>query len=306
MEYLVTGGSGFIGRHIIRLLGKAAVIDLVKSSEPGVTQQANVDISSESSLEEMLRVARGKEALFHLAANPEVKVGDPKEHINIGLVGTYHVLEVARKADIQSFVFASSSTVYGEAALTPTPEDFPLSPISTYGAMKVASEALISAYASYYGIRAVSLRLANVVGGDAPRGVIHDFVEKLKKNPHELEILGDGTQTKSYFHVEDCARGFVMALGWGKKGKNTPYNLGAFDAIDVISIANIVISEMGFNASDVKIRVTGGLDGRGWMGDVKYAWLSIERAKREGWIPSLKTSEEAVRKAVREMLQVTA
>ncbi|MGC8635833.1 MAG: NAD-dependent epimerase/dehydratase family protein [Thermoprotei archaeon] len=302
MDYLITGGSGFIGRHLLKELGGASIIDIVKSSDPNVKEQANLDIASESSLEEMEKISRGKEAIFHLAANPEVRVGDPNVHISVGLVGTYHVLEAARKADVPNFVFASSSTVYGDAALTPTPEDYPLAPISTYGAMKVASEALISAYASYYDIKAVSLRLANVVGGDAPRGVLHDFIGKLRSNPRELEVLGDGTQTKSYFHVDDCARGFAMALKWGKRGRNTAYNLGAVDAIDVISIAKITIEEMGFNPSEVKIHTTGGLGGRGWMGDVKYAWLSIEKAKKDGWLPAIKTSEEAVRKAVREIL----
>jgi len=302
MDYLVTGGSGFIGRHLIKLLGGATVVDLVKSGNPLVKEEYLVDIASDSSESALERAARGKGAIFHLAANPEVRVGDAKLHAQVGVLGTYHVLEAARKADVDRFVFASSSTVYGEAPLTPTPEDFPLAPISTYGAMKMAAEGLISAYASYYGISAVSLRLANVVGGDANRGVVHDFVEKLSKDPTSLEVLGDGTQTKSYFHVEDCAKGFAMALNWGTKGKNTAYNLGSYDAIDVLTVARVVMEAMGMNPQSVKIRIAGGIDGRGWMGDVKYAWLSVEKAKRAGWKPVYADSASAVKKAVSEML----
>ncbi|MGC8631156.1 MAG: NAD-dependent epimerase/dehydratase family protein [Thermoprotei archaeon] len=301
MSYLITGGAGFIGRHLLKQLGGAAVVDQVKVDNPSITELYLVDIASESQIELLEKAARGKDAIFHLAANPEVRVGDPKTHINVGVIGTYHVLEAARKADSKTFVYASSSTVYGDANLTPTPEDFPLAPISTYGAVKMAAEGLISAYASYYGISAVSLRLANVVGGDAPRGVIHDFIEKLSKDPKNLEILGDGTQTKSYFHVDDCAKGFAMALHWGIKGKNTAYNLGSRDAIDVLTLAKIVVSEVGLDESKVNIKTTGGLEGRGWPGDVKYAWLSIEKAKRAGWQPDLPTSEAAIRRAVKEI-----
>jgi len=143
--------------------------------------------------------------IFHLAANPEVKIGstDPSIHFQQNVVATYNLLERVRRAEEGPIlVFTSTSTVYGEALKIPTPEDYaPLKPISTYGASKLACEALISAYAYTYGFKAVILRLANIVGPRSRHGVIHDFIQKLRKNPHELEILGDGTQTKSYLHT---------------------------------------------------------------------------------------------------------
>jgi len=299
MDYLVTGGAGFIGRHLIPLLGSATIVDTVPRGPDTVV----TDISLPSSQEALDRAAKGKSAIFHLAANPEVRVGDPELHLSVGAFGTLRVLEAARKADVGKLIFASSSVVYGEASLQPTPEDYPTSPISSYGAAKLAAEALISAYASYYGMQAVSLRLANVVGGDAPRGVLRDFMTKLRANPRELQILGDGTQTKSYFHVDDCAAGFYQAINWGARGKNSVFNLGAQDALDVLSIARITAQEMGIDSQKVKLVLAGGPDGRGWMGDIKYAWLSIEKAKGAGWRPKFPTSEQAIRQALREMLK---
>jgi UDP-glucose 4-epimerase len=144
--------------------------------------------------------------VFHLAANPEVKIGstDPNIHFQQNIVATHNLLELMRKAERQpTLVFTSTSTVYGEASEIPTPEDYaPLIPISTYGASKLACEALITVYAYTYGFKAIIYRLANIVGPRSRHGVIFDFVEKLRRSPGQLEMLGDGTQTKSYLHVK--------------------------------------------------------------------------------------------------------
>jgi len=154
------------------------------------------------------RSVDGVEAVFHLAANPEVKLSStcPEIHYQQNVVATFNLLEAIRKTgNIKTFIFTSSSTVYGEPTKIPTPEDYaPLKPISVYGASKLACEALISAYAHTYGFKAIIYRLANIVGPRNKHGVIHDFMQKLKTKPKELEILGDGTQNKSYLYINDC------------------------------------------------------------------------------------------------------
>jgi UDP-glucose 4-epimerase len=200
-------------------------------------------------------------------------------------------------------VFASTSTVYGEATVFPTPEDYgPLLPISVYGAAKLGCEALISSYCHTFGFSGVLLRFANVVGARAKHGVIVDFVGKLKRNAEELEILGDGRQRKSYLHVEDLVNGFFAVLPClDKAGCVEAFNVGSSDWVDVKRIAEIVCEEMNVKP---KFRFNDALgDGRDWKGDVKAMRLAVEKIMGLGWKPTL-TSEESVRLGCREILQV--
>jgi len=227
---------------------------------------------------------------------------EPDVHFRQNVVATYNLLEALRRSEVaESLVFTSSSTVYGDASEIPTPEDYaPLVPISVYGASKLASEALIIAYAHTYGFRAVIYRLANIVGPRSRHGVIYDFIRKLKANPGELEILGDGTQAKSYLHVDDCIE--AMLFGLAKSASRVGiFNLGSEDRVDVKTIAAIVVREMGLE--EVGFRFTGGVDGgRGWRGDVKYMHLAIDKLKTIGWNPRL-NSVEAVTKTARSTLK---
>lgn len=192
--------------------------------------------------------------------------------------------------------------MYGEPDKVPTPEDYgPLIPLSLYAASKLACEALISAYCYTFGMHAVMYRFANVIGPRSTHGVIFDFVNKLRVNPHTLEILGREPGTKkSYIHISDCTDGMVHAY------ENFPekvgiYNIGSEDFIDVKTIADIICEEM--NLKDVKYSWTGGVDdGRGWKGDVRTMLLSIERMKALGWKPKY-GSMEAVRLTARELVK---
>jgi len=164
--------------------------------------------------EDIAKVIKDCKVVYHLAANPEVRTSytSPDTHFQENVLATYNLLEVVRKTGkINTLVFTSSSTVYGEAVKIPTSEDYaPLEPISVYGATKLACEALITSYAHMYGFRAVIYRLANVIGPRSQRGVIHDLVQKLKGNPKELEVLGNGEQRKSYLYVDDCVRALLL------------------------------------------------------------------------------------------------
>jgi UDP-glucose 4-epimerase len=315
VEVLVTGGAGFIGSHLVDALmaraDKVCVFDNLSTGSfenirhwldsPNFTFIKG-DLLSPIDLEKLKIERYG--IVFHLAANPEVKIGltDPNIQFQQNIVATHNLLELMRNAERQpTLVFASTSTVYGEASEIPTPEDYaPLKPISTYGASKLACEALITAYAYTYGFKAIIYRLANIVGPRSRHGVIFDFVEKLRRSPGQLEILGDGTQRKSYLHVKDCIDAILLGLD-KSSAQVEVFNVGSEDQADVKTVAQIVIGEMGLEG--VKLAFTGGVEGgRGWKGDVKNMLLDISKLKALGWKPKL-DSKQAVRKAARSLIR---
>ena len=223
-------------------------------------------------------------------------IGKLLKRQNIGAVSTSNNSETIQNPTL---IFTSTSTVYGEPTKIPTPENYaPLNPISIYGATKLASENLTSAYAYTYDFKAIILRLANIVGPKSQHGVIHDFIQKLKKNSGELEILGDGTQTKSYLYISDCINAILLTLQKSKEQVEI-YNAGSEDQIPVTKIAQIVAKEMGLK--NVKLTYTGGVDGgRGWKGDVKNMLLNIDKLKTLGWKPKHNT-QQAITKTIKEL-----
>jgi len=313
---LLTGGAGFLGSYLVDALQERkdalTVVDNLSSGKMenllgafrrGSFKFVRVDIKDSSDLVEMMD---GVDTIFHFAANPEVRIGstDPAVHFQENLLVTFKLLEAARMSGgTKIVVFASTSTVYGEATQMPTREDYgPMLPISTYGASKLGCESLISSYAYTHGLRGLILRLGNCVGERSGHGVIADFIMKLKSNPTELEILGDGTQTKSYVHVSDFVTGALTALtAFHRSDKRVDiYNLSSPDQVSVKRIAQVVTEEFG--SENVKMKFTGGVDGgRGWYGDVKTMRLSVEKLQNLGWRPKY-NSEEAIRLAVKELL----
>lgn len=314
---LVTGGAGFIGSYLVDRLMKEGY---------GVTVLDNLSSGSLDNLKEWLRNPRFKfvkedlkdahaiktrlgqvELVFHLAANPEVKVGEtgPRIHFNENLVATFNLLEaIRRNRTVKAVVFASTSTVYGEASKIPTSENYgPLIPISTYGASKLGCEALICSHAFAFGLRALILRFANVVGPRSNHGIIMDFINNLKSNPRKLKILGDGSQRKSYVYIQDCVEAIMLATDSFLKSRDRVqvFNVGSADWITVKRIADVVVKELGLE--NVKISFTGGVDGgRGWLGDVKMMRLSIDRLLNAGWRPRY-NSEEAVRLTTKDIVR---
>ena len=314
MKVLVTGGAGFIGSHLVDFLidggGEVCVIDDLSAgsldnlrrweSDPRLSFVKGDLLDPET----VIGALGGCDVVHHLAANPEVRASraSPEDHFRQNVEATYRLLEAVRRVGgVELFVFASSSTVYGEADMVPTPEDYgPLKPISHYGASKLAAEALVSAYASMYGFRAVIFRLANIIGPRSKHGVVYDFVEKLRADPGKLEVLGDGSQSKSYLYVDDCVRGMVMGAEEARDRVEV-FNLGSDDRVSVMEIAGIVIEEMGVEGCEV--RLTGGVDGgRGWAGDVKVMQLDSSRLRSLGWRPAL-SGLEAVRETARALVR---
>ncbi len=248
--------------------------------------------------DDMVAAFDGVSTVFHLAANADVRLAAVDQEIDLrqGVESTANALHAAVKVNASRFIFASSSTVYGEATAIPTPEEYgPLHPISLYGAAKLGAEGFVTAYAHSFGLRCWIYRFANVIGPRVTHGVIVDFLEKLRRDRTRLEILGDGRQAKSYLTVRDCVDGILHGLDHATDHVNL-YNLGTDDVITVRRIAEIVIEELGIQ--NVRLEFTGG--DRGWKGDVPRMHLSCTRLKNLGWKPS-HSSEEAVREAIRSL-----
>ncbi|MBS7641452.1 MAG: NAD-dependent epimerase/dehydratase family protein [Candidatus Bathyarchaeia archaeon] len=307
---LVTGGAGFIGSHLVdRLLLEGWNVRILDNFSSGRLENIRGDFGDKrvevlnADLKDpraALSAVEGVEVVFHYAANPEVRVSsiNPEVHFNENVVATFNLLEAIRREHVSHLVFASSSSVYGEPAGIPVDESAPLKPISVYGASKAACENIIHAYSHLYGLRAVVLRYANVVGSRLRHGVVYDFIVKLLRDPNFLEILGDGMQVRSYVHIADAIEATMIA--WKKSaGTFEVYNVGSEDWVSVNDVADVVTEVMGLR--DIRRVYKPSLHGVGWPGDVKRIALSIEKIKALGWRPRMR-SREALREAARSIL----
>ncbi len=298
---LVTGGAGFIGSHLVeRLLERSCSVRVVDSCSnekkariPEEVDFVSGDVGNPNTLQKAL--TKDIDIVFHFASRKEVNDSDPKTQFRENTNMTYNVLSRMAEVGIQNFCFTSSSTVYGEAP-TPTPESYgPLKPISSYGASKLANEALVSTYVDAEGFSAWIFRFANIVGPRLRGAVIPDFIQKICADPTTLKILGDGRQKKSYMHVTDCIDAMIHVI---QNVSESPaiYNLGTQSSTSVTRIAEIVTDELGV---EPKFEYSGG--DRGWQGDVPKMQLDIERLIQTGWSPTLE-SDDAVRRATRELI----
>ncbi|MCX6662746.1 MAG: NAD-dependent epimerase/dehydratase family protein [Euryarchaeota archaeon] len=309
MKAFVTGGAGFIGSHLVDTLIKqghtVTVYDNLSSGnkefisqhlEHGACRFIKADLLA---LKKVEKEIAGHDTVFHFAANPHVRLGETHTDLdmNQGVVATYNVLEAMRRHAIKKIVFSSSSVVYGETTELSLPETYgPTLPISLYGAGKLGAEGLISAFCGTFDFQTWIYRFANVVGARGTHGVIVDFIEKLRKNPHELEILGDGKQCKPYLYVSDCVDGILFGFAHVSEKMNL-FNLSCDTTTTVTRIAEMVAEEMKLN--NVSFNYTGGI--RGWKGDVPRFQLDAQKINTLGWKATL-TSDEAVRKAIRDVL----
>ncbi|MCL2459848.1 MAG: NAD-dependent epimerase/dehydratase family protein [Euryarchaeota archaeon] len=301
MRCIVTGGAGFIGSHLTdALVAQGEEVIVIDSLITGTKEHLFTHIADESVIfiekdlcnDDWMQACAGVQRIYHLAADPDVRASaeHPKHQLQNTIIATHQVLEAMRQYHVPELIFTSTSTVYGEAMIIPTPETYtPMEPVSVYGASKLACEALISAYCHSFGIQSWIYRFANIVGARSGHGVIYDFIKKLQKNPSELEILGDGKQAKSYLSVSACVQAMLFGVEHAKKQVNY-LNIGSDDWIDVTTIAEIIIAEMGL--SSVTFQYTGG--NKGWVGDVARMQLSCDAMKTLGWQPSVNSYESVV------------
>lgn len=310
-KIFVTGGAGFIGSHLTDTLvqdGRSVVvydnlssgkeIFLQGNREKGNFEFVRGDLLDTKKLSKSL--PKDTDIVFHLAANADVSKGyaDPNLDFEQTTHATFNLLMEMRKKNIRHLVYFSGSGVYGDTGKKYMTENYgPLMPASMYGATKLSAEGLMSAFANLYGIQVWIFRPANIVGGRATHGVIFDFIKKLKKNPRELVILGDGKQSKSYVYVSDLLSAVFYALRKGDKPVNT-YNVSTENFVTVNEIAEEVIRCM--RLKNVKVQHTTGKVG--WPGDIPVVRLDVKKLKETGWKPQF-TSMRAVEKTVKDIIK---
>lgn len=310
-KVFITGGAGFIGSHIADILtmeGKDVVVfDNLSSGKMNFLGKATKKPNFRLAKGDLLNIKDLNKSLdkdtslvIHLAANPDISKGikDPSLDFNKTIVATFNLLNEMKDKGISNLVYFSGSGVYGDVGNTFTKENHgPLLPVSMYGASKLSAEALISAFSNLFKIKAWIFRPANIIGNRATHGVIFDFIKRLKENPKELVILGNGKQSKSYIHVSDVIKAVSVAVNKSKDKINI-FNIASNDFITVNEIADNVIEAMGLK--NVKITHTEGKIG--WPGDVAVVRINSSKIRKIGWKEKY-NSAMAVKKTVSDLLK---
>ncbi len=297
----VTGAAGFIGSNLVERLLAAGVSvvgwDNFSTGQREFLAQAakhpSFRLIEGDNLEfsKLLEAMGGCDIVFHLAANADVRFGTnhPKKDLEQNTIATFNVLEAMRQNGIREIVFASTGAIYGECVVIPTPEDAPF-PVQTslYGASKLACEGLIQAFAEGFGMRAVICRFVSIVGERYTHGHVFDFCKQLRAHPDHLDVLGNGTQRKSYLYVQDCIDAILHVLSLNQDKKVEIYNLGINEYCQVTDSIRWICEELGVKP---KLQFTGG--DRGWIGDNPFIFLDVQKLLKTGWSPK-KTIREGI------------
>lgn len=298
MRYLITGCAGFIGSSLVdRLLQQGHTVVGIDNFSTG--QPKFLDLAHQSSQFTLIEIDlldkeaiqpafEGIDAVYHLAANADVRFGTDHPHKDLeqNAIATFHVLEAMRAHGVKRIAFASTGSIYGEAAVVPTPENtaFPVQ-TSLYGASKLAAEALIQAYAEGFGFQGFIFRFVSILGERYTHGHVYDFYKQLLKNPDELFILGNGAQRKSYLYIQDCIDAIQYAMQHANDKINI-FNLGTDEYCQVNDSIAWISEYLGLNPK----RVYGGGD-RGWIGDNPFIYLDTNKISALGWKPKLSIQE---------------
>ncbi len=311
-NYFIAGGAGFIGSHLARKFineeknSKVVIYDNFSSGRmwhlEDIVDSTNLKIieGDIKDVELLVNSMKGCDCVYHFASNPDISKAVTQPDIDFweGTFLTNNIVEAIRKNGIKKLIYASGSGIYGDTGFNEAAEDYrPMVPISTYGASKLAGEALISSYCFMFDINAAAFRFANVVGPNQTHGVGYDFINKLIANPSELDILGNGTQSKSYIYVYDVLNAIRLVETKFLNGFSY-FNVGTDDYITVKEIADIVVKLMKLD----NVRLNFGKSDRGWKGDVPVVRLNSEKIKKLGWRRQF-SSGEAIEKSVLSMIE---
>jgi len=302
MTKIVTGSAGFIGSHVVdRLLAnghKVVGFDNLSTGQIKFSKDAlknpnfkfiEIDLYSSLSLDECFN---GVDAVFHFAANADVRFGTdhPRKDLEQNTIVTYNVLEAMRANNVKKIIFSSTGSVYGESPLIPTPENGPF-PIQTslYGASKLACEGLIAAYSEGFGFQSYIFRFVSILGERYTHGHVFDFYKKLKLDPLNLDVLGDGKQRKSYLYVQDCIDAIFLALDKGSEKVNL-FNLGVDGYCEINNSVQWICDELGVSPT---LHYSGG--DRGWIGDNPFIYLDTKKIQALGWQPKVSIKEGVIK-----------
>jgi UDP-glucose 4-epimerase len=294
----VTGAAGFIGSNLVdRLLGlgkevvgwdnlstgQAAFLDAARANPAfRFVRGDNADLAG------LTAAMRGCDFVFHLAANADVRFGTerPRKDLDENTVATFHVLEAMRANGVRRIAFSSTGSIYGEPDVFPTPETCPF-PVQTslYGASKLAGEGLIAAYCTGFGFQGYVFRFVSILGERYTHGHVYDFYSKLRDNPHEIVVLGNGKQRKSYLYVQDCLDAMLLVIDRAREPVSV-YNLGTEEYCTVDESLGWICAHLGLQP---RRRYTGGE--RGWVGDSPFIFLDTAKV----WRPKLTIRESVLR-----------
>lgn len=308
-KIFITGAAGFIGSHVTdRLLADGKTVvgwdnfatgqrrflrDALAHQNFTLIEGDNLDLPA------LTQAMAGCDTVFHLAANADVRFGldHPSKDLQQNTIATFNVLEAMRANGIKRIAFSSTGSVYGEAAVIPTPEDAPF-PIQTslYASSKLAGESMISSYCEGYKFEGYIFRFVSILGERYTHGHIFDFYKQLLEHPDRLKILGDGLQRKSYLYVQDCVTAMLHVIGQGTASKAKHgvdiYNLGTPEYVQVKDSVRYICSALELNP---KLEYTGGE--RGWVGDNPFIFLDTQKIQNTGWKSSL-TIEQGIKRTL--------
>jgi UDP-glucose 4-epimerase len=311
---IIIGGAGFIGSHFADALlddDATACVTLYDNFSSGreahyaerlADERLSIVRGDANDLDALCEAVAGHDLVIHLASNPDIAaaMANPAIDFDHGTKITHHVVEAMRRTDVRRIAYASGSGVYGDLGEYEADEDHgPLVPVSTYGASKLAGEALISAYAHMFEMQGRVFRFGNVVGRRQTHGVGFDFVRRLRATRDELDVLGDGTQSKSYVLVTDVVRAVLTALDAPLDGPIHTFNVATGDYVTVREIVSLALEVLELSPSEVTVRY--GESPRGWKGDVPVVRLNTDRIRSLGWMPST-GSAGALRASMKAML----
>ena len=298
MKIFITGGAGFIGsnfsEYLLRDGHNVTIYDNFSTGKIKFLEESrkfdnfkvvNGDLLDKEKLNSSIK---NNDIIIHLAANADVRFGldNPYRDIEQNTLATFNVLEAMRLHKIKKIIFSSTGSIYGESEIIPTPENAPF-PIQTsmYGSSKLACEGLIQSYCEGYNFQSWIFRFVSILGERYTHGHVFDFYKKLKDNPNELEVLGNGKQKKSYLYVKDCIKAIMYAFERSNEKINI-YNLGSDDYCEVNDSIDWICSELNLRP---KIVYSGG--NKGWIGDNPFIYLDINKISKIGWKPQLSIKE---------------